>query len=207
MLERDAAGAPWHFSEQPIVDETAVAAAPLLEGSKVRALLSVVPDFTYPPPLILPPVDPNTPGPLIPPNPLAGDGYVLRETPAGWEDEERAAYAGDTSDKLMKADPIAALDVGPSGVGWALGGWSGHADNAGRGSDASGSGQAVRAEGQTAGIYSYAPAGNPRVRRVSWTASDCVAESAWLPSPSAATPSAVEQCAAQADQGLAPTAT
>ena len=51
VLERDSAGAPWHFSEQPIVDETAVAAAPILEGSKVRALLSVVPDFQYPPPL------------------------------------------------------------------------------------------------------------------------------------------------------------
>jgi hypothetical protein len=161
VLERDNAGSPWHFSEQPIVNETAVAAAPLLEGSKVRALLSVLPDFTYPPALVLPPVDPNTPGPLIPPNPLAGDGYLLRETPAGWEDEERAAYAGDTSDKPMKADPIAALDIGPSGSGWALGGWSGHADDAGRGSDASGSGQAVRAEVQTAGIYSYAPAGNP----------------------------------------------
>ncbi len=161
VIERDSAGAPWRFSEQPIVNETAIAAAPILEGSKVRALLSVVPEFTYPPPLILPPVDPNTPGPLIPPNPLPGDGYLLRETSAGWEDEERAAYAGDTSDKPMKADPIAALDVGPSGAGWALGGWSGHADDAGRGSDASGSGQAVRAEVQTGGIYSYAPGGNP----------------------------------------------
>jgi hypothetical protein len=161
VLERDIAGAPWHFSEQPLVNETAIAAAPLLEGSKVRALLSVVPDFTYPPPLILPPVDPNTPGPLIPPNPLPGDGYLLRDTPVGWEDEERAAYSGDTSDKPMKADPIAALDVGTSGLGWALGGWSGHADDAGRGSDAGGSGQTVRGEVQTAGIYSYASAGNP----------------------------------------------
>jgi hypothetical protein len=161
VLERDSASAPWHFSEQPIVGETAVAAAPLLEGAKVRALLSVVPDFTYPLPLILPPVDPNTPGPLIPPNPLPGDGYVLRETPAGWEDEERAAYAGDTTDKPVKADPVAAFDVGTGGAGWAVGGWSGHADDAGRGSDASGSGQAVRAQVQTAGIYSYSPSGTP----------------------------------------------
>jgi hypothetical protein len=162
VLERDSAGAPWHFSEQPIVDETAIAAAPLLEGSRVRALLSVVPEFTYPPPLILPPVDPNTPPPLIPPNPLPGDGYLLRETPGGWEDEERAAYAGDSQDKPLKVDPIAALDVNPSGAGWALGGWSGEADDAGRGSDASGgSGQAVRENVQTAGVYSYASAGNP----------------------------------------------
>jgi hypothetical protein len=161
VLERDSAGSPWHFAEQPIVDETAVAAAPLLEGSKLRALLSVVPEFTYPPRLVLPPVDPNTPPPLIPPNPLPGDGYLVRETAAGWEDEERAAYAGDSSDKPIKADPIAALDVATNGSGWAVGGWSGHADDAGRGSDASGSGQAVRENVQTAGIYSYAPAGNP----------------------------------------------
>src|SRR3984957_15547883 len=162
VLERDSAGASWHFAEQPIVDETAVAAAPLLEGSRVRALLSVVPDFQYPPLLVLPTVEPDTPPPLIPPNPLAGDGYLLRETVGGWEDEERAAYAGDTQDKPLKADPIAALDVDTSGAGWAVGGWSGEADDAGRGSDASGgSGQAVRENVQTAGVYSYAAAGDP----------------------------------------------
>lgn len=161
-LERDRTGAPWHFSEQPIVDETAVAAAAYTEGSKVRALLSVVPYFSYPEPFVLPPVDPNTPGPLIPPNPLPGDGYVLRETPAGWEDEERAAYAGDTSDKPIKADPVAAFDVGPSGTGWAVGGWSGNADAADRGTSATGgSGQQVRESVQTAGIYSFSAAGNP----------------------------------------------
>jgi hypothetical protein len=163
VLERDSASAPWHFSEQPIVDETAVAAAAYTESSKVRALISVVPYFTYPEPFVLPPVDTNTPPPLIPPNPLPGDGYVLRETPAGWEDEERAAYAGDTSDKPIKADPVAAFDVGPSGSGWAVGGWSGEADAADRGSSAAGgSGQQVRENVQTAGIYSFSPAGNPQ---------------------------------------------
>jgi hypothetical protein len=203
VLERDSAGAPWHFSEQPIVDETAVAAAPLLEGSKVRALLSVVPDFTYPPPLVLPPVDPNTPGPLIPPNPLAGDGYLLRETPAGWEDEERAAYAGDTSDKPMKADPVAALDVGPSGSGWALGGWSGHADDAGRGSDANGSGQAVRAEVQTAGIYSYAPGGNPPGPPGELTA-PIPLQSGGATFAVGGHAECIDPCAALADEGIAP---
>ena len=112
VIERDSAGAPWHFSEQPIVDETAVAASAYLEGATVRAVLSVVPDFQYPPLLVLPPVDPNTPPPLIPPNPLPGDGYLLRETSGGWEDEERAAYAGDSEDKPVKTDPILALDLG-----------------------------------------------------------------------------------------------
>jgi hypothetical protein len=159
VIERDSASSPWHFSAQPIVDETAIAASAYQEGSTVRAVLSVVPEFTYPPALILPPEDPNVPPPLIPPNPLPGDGYLLRETGGGWEDEERAAYAGDSEDKSVKTDPIAALDLGPDGSGWALGGWSGHADDAGRGTDAGGSGQAIRENVQTAGIYSYAPSG------------------------------------------------
>jgi hypothetical protein len=203
VLERDSAGAPWHFSEQPIVDETAVAAAAYLEGSKVRALLSVVPDFQYPPLLVLPPAEPDTPPPLIPPNPLPGDGYVLRETPAGWEDEERAAYAGDSQDKPLKADPIGALDIGPSGSGWAVGGWSGEADDAGRGTTAKGSGQTIRENVQTAGIYSYAPAGNPPGPADESTAS--------IAMPSTAATFAVgghadcaEQCAALADEGIAP---
>jgi hypothetical protein len=160
VLERDSAGASWHFAEQPIVDETAVAAAAYLEGTTVRAVLSVVPDFQYPPLLVLPPVDPNEPPPLIPPNPLPGDGYLLRETGGGWEDEERAGYAGISEDKPVKEDPIAALDVGLDGSGWAVGGWSGEADDAGRGTTSNSSGQTVRENVQTAGIYRYAPAGD-----------------------------------------------
>jgi len=161
VIERDSAGSPWHFSEEPIVDETAVAASAYLEGATVRAVLSVVPEFQYPPPLELPPVDPNTPPPLIPPNPLPGDGYLLRETSGGWEDEERTAYAGDSEDKPVKTDPVLALDLGTGGSGWAVGGWSGEADDAGRGTAATGGGQTIRENVQTAGIYSYAPAGNP----------------------------------------------
>lgn len=203
VLERDGAGAQWRFSEQPLVGETAVAASPYLEGSKVRAVLSVVPAFTYPPPLVLPPVDPNTPPPLIPPNPLAGDGYLLRETPGGWEDEQRAAYAGDSEDKPVKADPIAALDLGADGSGWAVGGWSGHADNAGRGTDASGSGQSVRENVQTAGIYSYAPAGNPQGPPN--TASSPVSLSTGMATFAVAGHAECsEPCADLADEGIAP---
>jgi hypothetical protein len=161
-IERNSAGSPWHFSEQPIVDETAVAASAYEEGATVRAVLSVVPDFQYPPLLVLPPVEPDTPPPLIPPNPLPGDGYLLRETAGGWEDEERAAYAGDSEDKPVKTDPVLALDLGSEGSGWAVGGWSGEADDAGRGTTANGSGQTIRENVQTAGIYSYAPAGDPQ---------------------------------------------
>ena len=204
VLERDSVISPWHFSEEPIVDETAIAASAYLEGPTVRAMLSVVPEFTYPPALILPPEDPNVPPPLIPPNPLPGDGYLLRETPGGWEDEERAADAGDSEDKPVKADPILGLDLGTSGSGWAVGGWSGHADDAGRGTDASGSaGQTVRENVQTAGIYSYAPAGNP-------PGPPNTASSPVPLTPDVATfavaghADCVEPCADLADEGIAP---
>jgi hypothetical protein len=203
VLERDSADSPWHFSEQPIVDETAVAASAYLGGSKVRAVLSVVPEFAYPPPLILPLEDPNVPPPLVPPNPLPGDGYLLRETGGGWEDEERAAYAGDSDDKPVKADPILALDLGPEGAGWAVGGWSGHADDAGRGSDASGTGQSVRENVQTAGIYRYAPGGGAQGPPGTATAP--------VPLPAGVATFAVaghaecaEPCADLADEGIAP---
>jgi len=204
VLERDSAEAPWHFSDQPIVNETAIAAAPVLEGPKVRALLSVVPEFTYPPPLILPPVDPNTPPPLIPPNPLSGDGYLLRETAGGWEDEERAGYAGDSQDKPLKTDPIAALDIGTNGSGWALGGWSGEADDAGRGSDASGgSGQAVRENVQTAGVYSYAAAGSPPAP-TGETVAPIPMQSGAATFAVAGHADCVEPCASLADEAIAP---
>jgi hypothetical protein len=203
VIERDSAGAPWHFSEQPIVDETAVAASAYLEGATVRAVLSVVPDFQYPPLLVLPPVEPDTPPPLIPPNPLPGDGYLLRETGGGWEDEERAAYTGDSEDKPVKTDPILALDLGTGGSGWAVGGWSGEADDAGRGTTAKGSGQTIRENVQTAGIYSYAPAGDPQ--GPPGTATAPVALSAGVATFAVAGHAeCAAPCADLADEGIAP---
>jgi hypothetical protein len=203
VLERNSAGSPWHFSEQPIVDETAVAASAYLEGATVRAVLSVVPDFQYPPTLVLPPVEPDEPPPLIPPNPLPGDGYLLRETPSGWEDEERAAYAGDSEDKPVKTDPILALDLGPEATGWAVGGWSGEADDVGRGTTANGSGQTVRENVQTAGIYSYAPGGNPQAPL--GTAASPVPLTAGVATFAVAGHAeCVEPCASLADEGIAP---
>jgi hypothetical protein len=203
VIERNSAGAPWHFSEQPIVDETAVAASAYMEGAAVRAVLSVVPDFQYPPLLVLPPVEPDTPPPLIPPNPLPGDGYLLRETGGGWEDEERAAYAGDSEDKPVKTDPILALDLGAEGAGWAVGGWSGEADDAGRGTTANGSGQTIRENVQTAGIYDYAPGGNPQGPPGTATAPVAL-------TPGVATfavaghAECADPCADLADEGIAP---
>ena len=98
---------------------------------------------------------------MIPPNPLPGDGYLLRETPGGWEDEERAAYAGDSEDKPVKADPILALDLGAGASAGRLAAGAARPTMPGRGTTPTAAGQTIRENVQTAGIYSYAPAGNP----------------------------------------------
>jgi hypothetical protein len=162
VIERDSAGAPWRFSSQPILGSTAIAAAAIRSGSQVRAVVSVVPQLEYPPADELPPPDPNVPPPIPPPFSLPGDGYLLRETAGGWEDEERTAFAGSGSDRPIKTDPTLALLLEPSGQGWAVGGWSGNGDAAGRGSSArGGAGSALRARVRTAAISRFGPGASP----------------------------------------------
>jgi hypothetical protein len=163
VLERDAAGAPWRFSAQPLPDVTVVAAAVVRAGGAVRAIVSVAPRLTYPVPDELPPFDPNVPPPIRPAFPLPGDGYVLRETEHGWADEQRLAFPGTGNDRPFKADPILAFALDAGGNGWAVGGWSGDSDSAGRGSSArSEAARVTRARVRTAGIYRYGDdAGTP----------------------------------------------
>ena len=160
VLERDGAGSPWRYSDQPLPAATVVGVAAFRAGGRVRALVSIVPRLPYPPGEDLPPPDPNVPPVILPPTPLPGDGYVLRETAEGWRDEQRTAFNGAGPDRPLKSDPIAAFDVDATGEGWAVGGWSGEADSAGRGSSArNGVGRSNRLRVQTAGVYRYAPGG------------------------------------------------
>lgn len=162
VIERDSAGAPWRFSNQPILGSTAIAAAATRVGGGVRAVVSVVPQLEYPPADELPLPDPNVPPPIPPPFALPGDGYLLRETAGGWEDEQRTAFAGSGSDRPIKSDPTLALLLEPSGEGWAVGGWSGNGDAAGRGSSArGGAGSALRARVRTAAIARFGPGASP----------------------------------------------
>lgn len=158
VIERDGAGSPWRFSRQPILGSTAIAAAAVRSGGSLRAVLSVVPQVIYPAADDLPPPDPNVPPPVIPPFGLPGDGYLLRETATGWEDEERSAFAGAGPDRPIKTDPTLALLLEPSGEGWAVGGWSGNADAAGRGVSSGGGGSAVRERVRTAAIARFGAA-------------------------------------------------
>lgn len=156
VIERDGPGSPWRFSDQPIVGSTAIAAAAVRDGPRVRAIVSVVPQLNYPPADDLPEPDPNVPPPIIPPFGLPGDGYLLRETAAGWVDEQRTAYSASSNDTPVKSDPVLSLLLDSAGSGWAVGGWSGMLDSVGRGSSARGSGgRAVRERVQTAAVFRY----------------------------------------------------
>ncbi|MCX6387035.1 MAG: hypothetical protein NTV40_10505 [Solirubrobacterales bacterium] len=162
VIVRDSASGPWRFTNQPLPGSTVIAAAAWRDSSTVRAVVSVVAQTTYPSPDIIAPTDPNVPPPLVPPYALPGDGYVLRESASGWRDEQHTAFSGSSSDRPLKSDPILAFDLGSDGNGWAVGGWSGEADSAGRGSSSrSAAGKAARARVQTAGIYRYEAAGAP----------------------------------------------
>lgn len=162
VYARDAAGGPWRPASAPLPGASAVAAAAVRSGERVRAVVSVAPDTAWPVPTPLPPSDPEVPDPLLPPLAPPGDGYLLRETDAGWRDEQRTAYAGVADDKPQKSDPVAAFALDPAtGAGWTVGGWSGQPDNAGRGTASSGAGAIVRDRVQTAAIARYAPAGAP----------------------------------------------
>jgi hypothetical protein len=85
---------------------------------------------------------------------LPADGFVLRETPAAWHDEQHAAFAGSGDDRPLKSDPVLDFAVGPNGTGWAVGGWSGEQDAAYSGSSGKGAGsKADRARVQTAAVF------------------------------------------------------
>jgi hypothetical protein len=161
-LERDGAGQPWRFADQPLLGATVVAVAPFRDGDRVRALASVVPRLEYPVPDPPIEVDPNTPPPILPPFQLPGDGYVVRESATGWRDEQHTAFGPAGTDRPMKSDPVAALVVDANGEGWLVGGWSGTADFAGRGTSGRGGGAtSVRAQVQTAAVLRYSAAGTP----------------------------------------------
>jgi len=162
VAQRDGPGAPWRFAPQPTLEFTAIAAAAFREGGALRALLSGVPVVRYPVPDPPVEIDPNVPPPILPPFILPGDGYVLRQTATGWRDEQRTAFGGSGNDRPLKSDPVYAFVTDGAGEGWAIGGWSGAADAAGRGTSGRGSAaRDTRDRVSTAGIFRYAQGGSP----------------------------------------------
>jgi hypothetical protein len=136
---------PWHFSSEPLPEAQNVdALAAIREGASVRALISIDVDGLGNPNqnggvganpwlTIDNPVAPGfgQPPVQIGPDPLPVSGYLLRETPNGWQDLEHQAYPNPDDpppnlDEPAWPDAVLALDVAPSGQeGWVVGGQTG----------------------------------------------------------------------------------
>ena len=149
--------------------------------------------------------DPNVPPPILPPFNLPGDGYLLRETAAGWDDEERTAFACSSDDTPVKSDPILGAAARP--VRRRLGAWAAGAatrmPQAGaprRTTAAAGRSGRTGADGGHLSLWpdaSTAPPARPAQSR-------CRCRPARCASRSPATPSASSACAELAPQAHRP---
>jgi hypothetical protein len=154
VIERDTAGGAWRFSDQALTG-TAIAAAAFRDGGRVRALVSVT-NAVWPTTadLQIPAADPALPTPRRESFSVPAEGYLVRETAAGWRDEERTKLSSPTIERARKSDPNLALLADAGGRGWAVGGWNGAADLTGHGTA-----DAAVPEAQTASVSRYDPAG------------------------------------------------
>jgi hypothetical protein len=153
VLVRQTAASSFQYSDQPI-SGTAVALAAFRDPgtNAVRAFVSVAPSIFDPVSLT---VTANVPFP-------AGDGELLVQTTAGWQDLSRSQYPEKhgTLEGVPEPDPVQAVAVAPDGTAaWAVGGYAGTtaASGEGAGSDVL---QAIPAEWQTASIWRYDAGGS-----------------------------------------------
>ena len=119
---RDGAGQPWRAVGTPL-DRQVIALAAVRDGNRVRALAVTAveaPPLPEPLPAEAPEPDPDAP-PTTDPAPV--DTVVLRETPDGWVDLDRAGYqrSGGRDLPATTANTRAVL-VDDEGTGWLLGG-------------------------------------------------------------------------------------
>lgn len=177
VLERDTAGGPWRYSDQPLTG-TGIAAAAFREDGRVRALVSVTPRvWPTVDDLQIPAADPALPTPRRTGLSLPVDGYLQRETAAGWRDEERTRLRSPTADVSRKSDPVLALLTDPAGRGWTVGGWNGATDSVGRGPLPD---EPPAEELQTSSVGRYDPAGPQASTNVTQKAPDMGAARARL---------------------------
>jgi hypothetical protein len=175
VIEREAAGSPWHALPGSLVGFP-VAVAAVREGGQLRAVLSVSPIFdaeavantdssqalNQPPP--------GQASLLTEPYPLPSAGSLIRQTANGWRDEQRQSYPVATRSEALKSeglweegaaepDPILALLLnGDGSQGWTVGGQTGEAfRNAGQG----GAPDYLLEGLQTAAAERYGPAAAP----------------------------------------------
>ena len=172
VIELQQPGAQWQPAAAGPVTGFPVALAPFREGSALRTVVSVdtsseaglgsdlIDDeaLREPPPAGQAPV-------VTAPYRLPGSGYLLREGPNGWRDEEHGDYPSPNHTESLPPDELGvdwpvlpdavlALALPPDGgEGWAVGGQTGQI-NSSSGSDE----QPVRAI-QTAGVMRYPASG------------------------------------------------
>ncbi len=132
-------------------------------GGAVRALAAVQPQLPYPVPDVLPEPRPGLAAaarPAVPAPrrrlPRARDRHAAGATSSAPRSRARPPTGP------LKSDPIGALLVDGNGEGWALGGWSGESDAAGRGNgNRSSQGRVDRTRVQTAAVERYATGAQP----------------------------------------------
>ncbi len=170
VLVRDSATSPWRLSEHP-VDGVVTAVSAVRDGSAVRAVAIAVPD---PGELQRQELDliVNLPGE---PEQLQRDrrtwsyGVVMRETPDGWVDDERSAYAlSEYRDCPYTPEGAIGLTLDERGEGWIVGGETGQISAFRCELQGLGNSTDVRAAAQTAQVWRYgaAPAAPPGIDRV-----------------------------------------
>jgi hypothetical protein len=171
VIEREAAGAPWHVVPGgPVGYPDAVAA--IREGGQVRAIISVEANAMGvstssaevgsdlgqasaeasegQPPL------------LTGPYPLPNNGFLVRQTATGWRDEQRQSFPAGEREGVRGAydvpripDAVLAMLISPDGgSGWVVGGNTGQF---GAESGLQYKGEAL----QTAGVMRYGPGAAP----------------------------------------------
>jgi hypothetical protein len=169
VIERQAAGAPWQPAPAGPFGGTPVALSSFREAGTLRVVVSVdtltglgtegIDEALREPP-------PEGQASVVTePYPLPSSGYLLRETPTGWEDLEHKDYPTPNGSRAPSShldwpyqpDAVLALALDPEGgQGWAVGGQTGEAN-----AILPGSGQEHAEQIQTAGVMRYPANGAP----------------------------------------------
>jgi hypothetical protein len=136
VTERSGAGAPWVEAPEN-VGGYPVALAAVREGPVVRAVVSISPTLGNESPGVFEDREQVLNGetgegvPLLTePYALPSRGYIERQTPTGWRDEQHESFpepsGHEPTDLPREPDPVLALLVAPDGSGgWAVGGETG----------------------------------------------------------------------------------
>jgi hypothetical protein len=171
VIERQAAGAPWQPAPAGSFGGTPVALAPFREAGALRVVVSV--DVLSIFDVQISGIDealrespPEGQAPIVTePYPLPSSGYLLRETPTGWEDQEHKDYPTPNGSRAPSShldwpyqpDAVLALALDPEGrQGWAVGGQTGEVNTVLQGAR-----QEHAEQIQTAGVMRYPANGAP----------------------------------------------